>query len=112
VVGDHTCRKCPALHPSGIAPDGGTIEVRVAFDSARSQVTIEVHDDGLAFRPIRRAAVQTRWPGRPGRGLALLLMSDICAAHGGTVDVRSSTNPSDHGTTIRLTLPSGDLKPR
>jgi signal transduction histidine kinase len=40
-----------------------------------------------------------------GAGLALVLISDIVAAHGGRVDVRSRTDPADHGTTIRLTFP-------
>jgi signal transduction histidine kinase len=85
----------------------GKIDVRVAFDSARSQVAIDGHDDGLGIpadtvaRLFRRDGLNVQ-----GAGLAILLMSDICAAHGGTVDVRSSTDPSDHGTTIRLTLPS------
>jgi signal transduction histidine kinase len=40
-----------------------------------------------------------------GAGLSLLLMADICAAHGGAVDVRSQTAVADHGTTVRLTFP-------
>ena len=76
-------------------------------------------------RSIRKLAADHRgagrWPGIPadtvtrlfkrdglnvrGAGLALLLMSDICAAHGGTIDVRSSIDASEHGTTVRLTFP-------
>ena len=41
-----------------------------------------------------------------GAGLALLMMSDVCAAHGGTVDVHSKTDVSEHGTTVRLTFPA------
>jgi K+-sensing histidine kinase KdpD len=41
-----------------------------------------------------------------GAGLALLLMSDICVAHGGTMDVRSSIEAVEHGTTVRLTFPT------
>ena len=41
-----------------------------------------------------------------GAGLGLLLMSDICGAHGGTVDVRSTTGASEHGATVRLTFPT------
>lgn len=44
--------------------------------------------------------------GSRGAGLALLLMSDICVAHGGTVEVSSSVNLSEHGTTVRLVLPT------
>jgi signal transduction histidine kinase len=39
-----------------------------------------------------------------GAGLALLMISDVCAAHGGTVDVRSNTDASGHGTTVRMTF--------
>jgi signal transduction histidine kinase len=41
-----------------------------------------------------------------GAGLALLVISDICAAHGGIVDVRSNTDVSGHGTIVRMTLPT------
>ena len=84
---------------------GGTISVRVAFDPARSQLAIEVQDDGPGIpadtvtRLFRRDGLDVR-----GAGLALLLMSDICGAHGGTIDVRSSIDVSEHGTTVRLTF--------
>jgi signal transduction histidine kinase len=87
--------------------DGRAIDVRVSFDSSRSQLAIEVHDDGMGIpadtvtRLFRRDSLNVR-----GAGLALLLMHDICAAHGGTVDVRSSTGGADHGTTVRLTFPT------
>src|SRR5476651_666476 len=86
---------------------GGTITVRASFDSARPAITIEVQDDGpgipddTASRLFRRDGLNVR-----GAGLALVLMSDICVAHGGTIDVQSSIEPQDHGTTVRLTLPT------
>jgi signal transduction histidine kinase len=85
----------------------GTINVRAGFDPTRSQMTIEVQDDGPGIqadtvaRLFRRDGLNVR-----GAGLALLLMSDICAAHGGTVDVLSDTGASEHGTTVRLTFPA------
>jgi signal transduction histidine kinase len=84
---------------------GGTIDVRVGVDPTSSQVIIEVQDDGPGIpadtvtRLFRRDGLNVR-----GAGLALLLISDICAAHGGTVDVRSNTDVPEHGTTVRLTL--------
>ena len=86
---------------------GGTIDVRASFDPTSSQVTIEVQDDGpgIPADTVRRLFTRDSLNVR-GAGLALLLMADICAAHGGTVDVRSSTDVSAHGTTIRLTLPT------
>jgi signal transduction histidine kinase len=83
----------------------GTITVRAGFDRARSQVTIEVEDDGPGIptdtvtRLFKRDGLDVR-----GSGLALLLISDICAAHGGTVDVQSRVDASAHGTTVRLSF--------
>ena len=84
---------------------GRTIHVRVGFVPASSQVTIEVQDDGPGIladsvaRLFKRDGLNVR-----GAGLALLLMSDTCAAHGGAAVVRSSTDVSEHGTTVRLTF--------
>jgi signal transduction histidine kinase len=90
---------------SGRRIPGARIDVRAAFDPATSEVAIEVQDNGPGIpadtvtRLFRRDGLNVR-----GAGLALLLMSDICLAHGGTVDVRSSVDVSKHGTTVRLTL--------
>jgi signal transduction histidine kinase len=87
---------------------GGTIGVRGSYDRATSEVTIEVQDDGPGIpadtvtRLFRRDGLNVR-----GAGLALVLISEIVAAHGGRVDVRSSTDPIGHGTTIRLIFPAG-----
>ncbi len=84
---------------------GRTINVRTGFDPTSSRVTIEVQDDGMGIpadtvtRLFRRDGLNVR-----GAGLALLVMSDICTAHGGTVDVRSNTDGSEHGTIVRLTF--------
>jgi signal transduction histidine kinase len=87
---------------------GGTINVHVDFDPTCSHVIVEVRDDGPGIpadtvtRLFRRDGLNVR-----GAGLALLLMSDICVAHGGTVDVRSRTDASEQGTAVRLTLATG-----
>ena len=84
---------------------GRTINVRADFDPTSSRVTIEVRDDGMGIpadtvtRLFRRDGLNVR-----GAGLALLVMSDICTAHGGTVDVRSNTDGPEHGTIVRLTF--------
>lgn len=82
---------------------GGAINVRASVDPTSSQVTIEVQDEGPGIpadtvtRLFKRDGLNVR-----GAGLAVLLMSDICVAHGGSVDVRSSTEGSERGTTVRL----------
>ncbi len=86
---------------------GRTIIVRAVLGPSGADVTIEVKDDGPGIpidtvtRLFRRDGLNVR-----GAGLALLLMSDICAAHGGAIDVRSSVEASDHGTTVRLMFPA------
>jgi hypothetical protein len=32
--------------------------------------------------------------------------ADICAGHGGAVDVRSNTDVAEHGTAVRLSFPA------
>ena len=87
---------------------GGTITVRADFDPASSHVITEVQDDGpgvpagTVARLFKRDGLNVR-----GAGLALLMISDVCTAHGGTVDVRSHTDVSGvsgHGTTVRMTF--------
>ena len=86
---------------------GGTINVRATFDPVRSEMTVEVQDDGPGIpadtieRLFRRDGLNVR-----GAGLALLLMSDICVAHGGSIDVRSHVGIPEHGTAVRLTFPT------
>ena len=83
----------------------GTIAVRASFDPASSHLLLEVQDDGpgvqaeTVARLFRRDGLNVR-----GAGLALLMISDVCTAHGGSVDVSSSTGASDHGTTVRMTF--------
>lgn len=84
----------------------GAVSVRAAFDARRSELAIEVQDDGPGIpedtvtRLFRRDGLDVR-----GAGLALLVMADACAAQGGRIDVRSSIG-SDHGTTVRMTIPA------
>jgi signal transduction histidine kinase len=85
---------------------GKLVAVRVSFDAAASAIAISVDDDGpgIPEDTVRRLFDRDTLNVR-GSGLALLVVRDILAAHGGTVDVRSSTDPIAHGTRIRLVLP-------
>jgi signal transduction histidine kinase len=86
---------------------GKSIAVTTSYDSVASEVTVEVRDDGPGVQPdtvrrlFRRDGLNVR-----GTGLSLLLISDIMAAHGGRIDVQSSTDPVTHGTAVRLTFPA------
>jgi signal transduction histidine kinase len=85
---------------------GKTIDVRASYEPATSEVNIEVRDDGPGIstatvnRLFKHDGLNVR-----GAGLALLLIRDVMAAHGGRVDLRSSIDLAGHGTTIRLAFP-------
>jgi signal transduction histidine kinase len=85
-----------------------SIAVRATLDSNATEVSIEVQDDGPGISPDTVARLFKRdGLNVQGAGLALLLMSDICAAHGGSVDVRSRTAGPDRGTTVRMRFALG-----
>ena len=86
---------------------GKRIDVRTSYDVATAEVTIDVRDDGpgIPADTIKRLFTRDGLNVR-GAGLGLLLIRDIMAAHGGRVDVRSSTEPVEHHTAIRLTFPT------
>jgi signal transduction histidine kinase len=85
-----------------------SIAVRATLDSNATEVSIEVQDDGPGISPDTVARLFKRdGLNVQGAGLALLLMSDICAAHGGRVDVRSRTAGPDRGTTVRMRFALG-----
>jgi signal transduction histidine kinase len=85
-----------------------SIAVRAALDSEATEVSIDVQDDGPGIPPDTVARLFKRdGLNVQGAGLALLLMSDICTAHGGSVAVRSRTVGPDHGTTVRMRFALG-----
>jgi signal transduction histidine kinase len=85
---------------------GGSIDVTATL-VAGTEVAIKVHDDGPGM-PAQTLARLFRRESRTSHrvGLGLALVHDIMVAHGGGVDVRSSTSAADRGTTIELTLPA------
>jgi signal transduction histidine kinase len=85
---------------------GGAIRVQARFDPATSQLILEVQDDGSGIPKDKAAQLLQKGPGQiHAAGLALSLIQDVVAAHGGDVHIESSTEVGRSGTTVRLTLP-------
>jgi signal transduction histidine kinase len=83
---------------------GGTIVVRITAEP--EAVTVAVEDDGPGIPPDKAANLFRRGAGvTHGTGLALMLIKDVLVAHGGSVDVKTDTDPVSSGTTIALRLP-------
>jgi PAS domain S-box-containing protein len=84
-----------------------TINVRAEGRTAHG----EIHNYGAPipedlrlrlFDPFRRGERESRTPRTAGLGLGLYISHEIVVAHGGVIDVRST---SADGTTFRVTLP-------
>lgn len=84
---------------------GGSISLQTTYNPVTPEVTIEIKDNGDGIPKEKLPFLLRRDPDRPRVGLTLMLVQDVVAAHGGRVDIESSTEPFDRGTTIRLTLP-------
>jgi signal transduction histidine kinase len=86
---------------------GHAIGVSINFDRDSSEITIRVHDDGpgIPDDTVKRLFTDSGLNAR-GPGLALLLIRDILVAHGGRVDLHSTTVPAAHGTSVHLTFPT------
>lgn len=83
---------------------GGGIRVQIGVDA--DAIGIAVDDDGPGIPPEKAANLFRRGAGvTHGTGLALMLIRDVLEAHGGTVDVKTRTDPFDSGTTVTLRIP-------
>jgi signal transduction histidine kinase len=87
---------------------GGSITVTASLDEAADVVVVTVADDGPGIAAELRDRLFHRAPGAPlATGLALVVVRDIVTAHGGTLDLTTSTGAIDHGTTVTMRIPAG-----
>ncbi len=85
---------------------GGSVVVRLRQDRAAKRLSIAIEDDGPGIPPEKVRYLFERQAGsQHAIGLALTLVHDIVAAHGGSVSLETDTDPHTHGTTVSLTLP-------
>ncbi len=93
----------------------GAPEKPVTVDARLDEgtVRVDVHNEGEPipgplradlFSPFRRGARDSRHTKTAGLGLGLYISREIALAHGGSLDVRSS---SSEGTTFHVRLPGG-----
>ena len=85
---------------------GGSIAVTAARDAERGEILLVVEDDGPGIPAHVVERLFQRAPGAPhATGLALTVVRDIVTAHGGSMELASSTDEDDHGTTVTVRLP-------
>lgn len=86
---------------------GGSVDVNVRYNTAQGELVIDVRDDGSGI-PIEKlkGLLNRGTRSHPGAALALLLVEDIAAAHGGGIELESSADSFEHFTKVRLTVPA------
>ena len=88
-----------------LAREGDTLIVRIHDDGPG--ITPDVRDR-LFERFARGDSSRERRTGSTGLGMSIALA--IVQAHGGSIDVDSSTTPEDHGTTFSVRLPAAAVE--
>ncbi len=86
---------------------GGSVLVHVTRgDPAENMVAISVQDDGPGIPDDKLPFLFERRRGAVhADGLALSLVRQIVAAHGGRIEVETRREPDEHGTSITVLLP-------
>lgn len=85
---------------------GGAIAVEMHYDKTANEAVLAVQDDGPGIPAAKVNLLFKRSEDAPHAiGLGLMLVQDVVAAHGGHIEVKTSTASFDHGTTITLRLP-------
>lgn len=87
---------------------GGSIAVTASLDGDTGELVIVVADDGPGIPPEIAGGLFHRAPGAPyATGLALPVVRDVVTAHGGSMDLTTSTDELDHGTAVTIRVPVG-----
>ena len=119
VLGDHGRLEQVAVNlltnAEKFSPAGGNVHLRVSREG--SEAVLAVSDDGpgvpvdeqeRVFERFYRGSTATQ--GRAtGSGVGLAVVSEIVAAHGGTVELKSAAGRGEH---LRCPAPRHHLKPR
>ena len=94
-------------------PEGGRIQARVSAghewsEQKRRGVRVTIADTGLGIpSTMLQQVFQRFFTTKPcGNGLGLSLVTDVIQKHKGVLRVRSSTQPTRHGTMFSLFLPA------
>jgi signal transduction histidine kinase len=93
--------------PGGAPVRDKRVEVVARYDEEAREVVLTVSDNGPGIPRGKLEWLTTRDPRtQRAAGLALVLLRDVVAAHGGRMDVESSTQAKGHGTRVTLHLPT------
>jgi len=83
---------------------GGSIVVRLSIEG--DTLVVAVEDDGPGIPAEKVDKLFARGVGvRHGAGLGLMVVRDVVAAHGGSIEVKSGCERLTCGTTVTLRLP-------
>ena len=93
------------VHHGSMMMPGGTITVRVAYNSSAPEVTLQVEDDGSGIPPDKIPVLFKSSPGQPRVGVGLPMVREVVGAHSGHLEIESETQSFSRGTTIRITVP-------
>jgi signal transduction histidine kinase len=96
-------------HLAQTSREKGVVRVQARYLAATEEVVLIVHDNGPGIPADRLLGIlePDDGPAQPS-ALALVMLRDVVAAHGGRLKIDSSTARKDHGTTVSLFLPASD----
>jgi signal transduction histidine kinase len=85
----------------------GTVRVQARYLAGTEEVVVVVRDNGPGIPADRLLGIlePSEEQALPS-ALALVMLRDVVAAHGGRIKIDSSTDRADHGTTVSLFLPA------